>query len=90
MAEHLTRNEKVVGSIPTISSNKEVTTKVVTSLLGSAHFIRSTLRRFQYEFTAHKRRRPEGRFYRLSLSLGFDLVGRDRRVVHLFRQHKAK
>ena len=47
MAEHLTRNEKVVGSIPTISSNKEVTTKVVTSLLGSAHFIRSTLRRFQ-------------------------------------------
>lgn len=39
MAEHLTRNEKVVGSIPTISSNKEVTTKVVTSLLGSAHLL---------------------------------------------------
>ena len=39
MAEHLTRNEKVVGSIPTISSNKEVTTFVVTSLLGSAHLL---------------------------------------------------
>ena len=72
------------------SSTKKVPTKVVTSLLGSAHFIRSTLRRFQCSgsakpplrnlfcgakrFTAHKRRRPEGRFCRLSVPLAFDLV----------------
>lgn len=70
MAEHLTRNEKVVGSIPTISSKNGHLRKANVhfwipwvyfndrgrqSRPCAIHFAR------QNEFTAHSRRRPEGR-----------------------------